>query len=154
MNESLFSLCVEKCCYLYQLQLWLVHGEYIYTYIYIYIYYITFVNVTRLCRYYFYSTLSVSRLASWFLHIILLLPNFSLVQSLDCYSWLLILVLKLNRNVLQGFSLSMSWTSILKNFPCFTQENLDVTSLRPESLFVLNLLAPLWVNLNENSIEN
>ena len=40
-----------------------------------------------------------------------------------------------------------------KFFPYFTQENLDVTSLHPENLFVLNLLAPLWVSLNENSME-
>ena len=42
---------------------------------------------------------------------------------------------------------------MLSFFPCFTQENLDVTSLRPENLFVLNLLAPLWVSLNENFME-
>ena len=47
----------------------------------------------------------------------------------------------------------MSWTSMLKFFPYFTKENLDVTSLRLENLFVLNLLAPLWVRLNEKSIE-
>ena len=47
----------------------------------------------------------------------------------------------------------MSWTSMPKFFPYFTQENLDVTSLHPENLFVLNLLAPLWGSLNENSME-
>ena len=47
----------------------------------------------------------------------------------------------------------MSWTSMPKFFPCFTQENLDVTSLRPENLFVLNILASLWVSLDENSME-
>ena len=41
----------------------------------------------------------------------------------------------------------------LRFFPCFTQENLDVTSLRPVNLFVLNLSIPLWVGLDENCIE-
>ena len=46
--------------------------------------------------------------------ILLILPNFFLVQSLDCFSWLLILTLNLDENV--DFSSSMSWTSIFMVF--------------------------------------
>ena len=39
-------------------------------------------------------------------------------------------------------------------FPCFIQENLDVISLRPEILFVLDLSTLLRIELDDNIMEN
>ena len=63
-----------------------------------------YVSLTRFCRQYFLFSFIRLKTYKLILHTIqFILPNFSLVQRLDCFSWLLIFVFKLDENALRLF---------------------------------------------------